>query len=106
MKLLAVASLAALFSIATGAGAQTPDFLAGDADNAAAMARDPNARQPDGSTALQWAAYAGNAAEVRRLVAAGADVNARNDFGASALSVAAAAGDVDIPTASALGYES
>lgn len=98
MKLRAVASLAALVLIAgaSGAVAQAPGFVADDADNSAAMARDPNARQPDGSTPLQWAAYAGDAAEVRRLIGAGADVNARNDFGASAFAIAAEAGDAAV----------
>ena len=35
---------------------------------------DVNARQPDGSTPLQWAAFAGDVAEAKRLIAAGADV--------------------------------
>jgi len=70
-----------------------PAFLAPDADNSAAFARDPNAVQPDGSTALQWAVYEGNLPEVQRLLRAGADVHARNNYGASALSLAAEAGD-------------
>lgn len=89
--LIAAASLAA-----APLRAEPPAFIAADADNSAAMAKDVNARQPDGSTALMYAAYDGDAAEVRRLVAAGADVNARNDFGASAMSIAAAAGDAGV----------
>lgn len=57
---------------------------------------DVDSRRPDGSTALQWAAYEGDVDEVRRLVEAGADPNAHNDFGASAMSVAAATGDAAV----------
>jgi ankyrin repeat protein len=91
------ALVAALLLAGAGAAhAQPPAFVAADADNSAAMATDVNARQPDGSTALQWAAYEGRADDVRRLIAAGADVSARNDFGASAMSIAAAAGDAAV----------
>jgi ankyrin repeat protein len=46
---------------------------------------DVNAPQPDGATALHWAAHLDDAALVRRLIAAGADVNAANDHGVTPL---------------------
>ncbi|MET0292877.1 MAG: ankyrin repeat domain-containing protein [Steroidobacteraceae bacterium] len=96
MRRLALAACAASMLVAIIAQANPPAFVAADADKSAAMKADVNARQPDGSTALQWAAYEGRVDEVRRLIKAGADVNARNDFGASAMSLAAAAGDAAI----------
>ena len=47
-----------------------------------------NAPQPDGTTALHWAAYHDDAATARWLISAGADVNARNRYGMNALSLA------------------
>lgn len=53
-------------------------------------------RKSDGSTPLQWAVYAGDAAEVRRLLEAGADVSLANDYGATAMSLAAEVADTKI----------
>ena len=88
--------LAATTLAATAVAGGGPAFLAPDADNQAAFATDPNARQPDGSTALQWAVYEGDLVEVRRLLQAGADVHARSNYGATALSLAAQTGDAAI----------
>ncbi|HXC58938.1 MAG TPA: ankyrin repeat domain-containing protein, partial [Steroidobacteraceae bacterium] len=90
---IAAALSALLVAVPYRAFAGRPAFLAPDADNSAAFARDPNARQPDGSTALQWAVYEGNLREVQRLLHAGADVQASNNYGATALQLAAEAGD-------------
>jgi ankyrin repeat protein len=49
---------------------------------------DVNARQPDGATALQWAAHWDDSGTVDRLLRAGADVNAANDHGVTALALA------------------
>jgi len=57
---------------------------------------DANARNPDGSTPLQWAVYESDIDEVRGLIAAGADVSLANDYGATAMSLAAEAADVGI----------
>jgi ankyrin repeat protein len=57
---------------------------------------DVNAQAPDGTTALHWAAYNGNAALVERLVAAGADVTAANQFGSTPLAEAAVVGNREI----------
>ncbi len=57
---------------------------------------DPNARQPDGATALHWAAYRDNAELVATLLDSGADVDAVNRLGASALYIAAKSGNGDL----------
>lgn len=57
---------------------------------------DVQARGPDGTTALMWAAYHGDLELVQRLVDAGADIVAQNDYGASALSEAALLGSAPI----------
>jgi ankyrin len=50
---------------------------------------DVNAPEPDGTTALHWAAHHNDLELVRRLIAAGANVNARNSYGATPMSEAA-----------------
>jgi ankyrin repeat protein len=69
--------------------------LAGAAGGVAA-AEDVNAQRPDGSTSLQWAVYEGNAAEVKRLLAAGADVALANHYGATPMGLAAEVADTAI----------
>jgi ankyrin repeat protein len=63
---------------------------------AVAPGGDPNARLPDGSTPLQWAAYRHDTAEVQRLLRAGADVSLANAYGATAMSIAAETGDAAV----------
>ncbi len=48
-----------------------------------------DARQPDGATALHWAAHWNDVETARLLVASGADVNAANDLGVTPLALAA-----------------
>ncbi len=50
---------------------------------------DVNQRTADGTSALHWAVYHGDANLVARLLAAGADANARNDYGSTPMSEAA-----------------
>ena len=54
------------------------------------------ADKPDGTTPLHEAAYAGDAAAVRRLIAAGATPRAANLFGATPMALAAARGDAAV----------
>jgi uncharacterized protein len=60
---------------------------------ALAKGADGKSHEVDGTTALMWACYSGDADLVERLIKAGADVAAVNDYGASALQVAAVAAD-------------
>jgi uncharacterized protein len=53
---------------------------------------DVDARQPDGATALLWAAQWDHLPTAERLVTAGADVNAANDYGVTPLFFAASNG--------------
>ena len=61
-----------------------------------AQKQDVNRRNADGSTPLQWAVYAGDVAEVRRLVGIGADVSLANNYGATPMSLAAEVGNAGI----------
>src|SRR5688572_19178802 len=53
---------------------------------------DVNATQPDGTTALHWAAHWNDAEAVKLLLAAGAYAKATNRYGASPLSEAVVSG--------------
>lgn len=55
--------------------------------------------QPDGTTALHWAAYHNDAATVKLLLAAGADAKTTNQFGVAPLALACVNGDEGIVTA-------
>ncbi len=82
-----------------GAWAGTPLIEAVKASNDQAVSRlleqgvDVNAAEPDGTTALMWAAYDGDAELAAALIKAGADVAHANDYGATAMSEGATAGD-------------
>jgi hypothetical protein len=74
-------------AIASGAVAKAP--LADAAENRDVDAvrvllekeADVNARQPDGMTALHWAAHHDDLSAVKLFIAAGADANAANRYG-------------------------
>jgi ankyrin repeat protein len=55
---------------------------------------DVNAAQPDGATALHWAAHWDDVATAERLLQAGANVNAANDLGVTPLALACENGSV------------
>src|SRR5262245_6797300 len=57
---------------------------------------DVNRPQPDGTTALHWAAYWNNPDVVERLIRAGARPNATNELGATALWIAAGQGSTGV----------
>ena len=71
-------------------------FVADGAGTPTSKPGDVNAREPDGSTPLQWAVYKRDAAEVQRLLKAGADVSLANNYGATPMSLAATTGDAAI----------
>lgn len=92
----------AFFAIAAW-GATTPiaDIaMKGDMDAVRSLVKqhpgDVNASQPDGSTALLWAAYWNDEKAVEALLAAGANVNASNRDGFTALSQACTNGNAAI----------
>ena len=58
-----------------------------------------DARQPDGATALHWAAHWNDVDTARLLIAAGADVNAANDLGVTPLALAALNAGAEIAAA-------
>jgi len=59
-------------------------------------ASDVNAAQPDGSTALHWAAYHADVAATKALLAKGAKADAVTDTGVTPLELACEAGNADI----------
>jgi ankyrin repeat protein len=71
------------------AAAVVTAMVLGSVPAIAAADTDVDARRPDGSTALQWAAFAGDVDEARRLIAAGADVHSTNNYGISPMLLAA-----------------
>lgn len=58
-----------------------------------ALAAESATDTPDGSTPLQWAAYRQDAAEVKRLLAAGANVAQANVYGVTPMQLAAETGN-------------
>jgi ankyrin repeat protein len=92
----------ALLLVAAAAfGATNPPIadiaMKGDMDSVRTLLKehpgDVNASQPDGSTAILWAAYWNDTETVKALLAAGANVNASNRDGYSALSQASTNGN-------------
>jgi ankyrin repeat protein len=57
---------------------------------------DPNATQPDGATALHWAAYLDDADATAKLIQAGAKVDVANDYGMTPLALAATNGNAAV----------
>jgi uncharacterized protein len=70
-----------------------------DASAALALVKqgaDVNAVQPDGATALHWAAHWNDVPLAKALIAAGANANATNDYGVAPLYLAAQNGSVEM----------
>ena len=57
---------------------------------------DVNAAQPDGATALGWAAHLGAEETAELLLAAGANVNVADEYGETPLTLACANGDASL----------
>jgi len=71
----------------------------GDAQGVQALLKnkvDVNATQPDGATALHWAAYRSDAESTAALLSAGANVNAKNKYGVTPLALAADQGNAAV----------
>ncbi len=103
MKILswcAVAALTAGVWQAAGAESNVADAASvGDLDRVRELISggdDVNAAQPDGSTALLWAAYESNPEMVTTLIEAGADPNSANEFGVTPLLQASRIGDAAV----------
>jgi ankyrin repeat protein len=70
--------------------------LAGQQKATAKATADVNKRGVDGSTALQYAVYNDDVAEVRRLLKAGAKVSIANNYGVTPMSLAGEVGNAEI----------
>ena len=97
-RVLATALAAALAALPVTAGAAAEDAPLADAVErrdrrmARALLAESavvDARQPDGATALHWAAHWNDVGTARLLIAAGGDVDAANDLGVTPLALAA-----------------
>lgn len=85
--------------LALGASLVADAVMQGDAVRLQALLRahaDVNAPQPDGSTALHWAAYHGDARTAALLLAAGAHPNIAMDTGVTPLTLACESGNADL----------
>ena len=89
--------LALALTVLLAAGTPLVDAArSGDAQAARALIEqgaDVNLPEPDGTTALHWAAHRNDLELGAALLAAGADPNAVNDYGATPMSEAAVSGD-------------
>ena len=100
MTRLALLILAGAALLAAAPPASLPD--AAEARESAAIhellasGADPNARQPDGMTALHWAVHHDDRDAVSRLIQAGADITLTNRYGVPPLHLAAINGDASI----------
>lgn len=101
-----MAAAATALVVAAGTAAEAADLIEAvrGRDHAAvatllAAGADVDARQPDGATALHWAAHHDDLETVQRLLAAGADARAANDYGATPVWLAATNGNAAIVAA-------
>ena len=95
-KLLCLLGLA----VAARAGTLVPAIVSaaksGDVTAVRASLASVNSSEPDGTTALHWAARAGNLTIVQLLIEAKANVNAANRYGVTPLSLAVSAGNAPL----------
>ena len=109
MRTILLASLpATMLLAATGYAADTPAATdvrlvravkAGDTNATVALLNarvDPNVAEPDGTTALHWAARNNDSALVERLIRAGAKVAAANRYGVTPIALACESGGAAI----------
>src|SRR5579875_22693 len=97
--LLAGLALAVCHRIAAAASDLADAVMQQDAARVRTLLRshaDVNAAQPDGSTALHWAAYRGDARMTALLLDAGAQPNVRTDTGMTPLVLACQAGNPQV----------
>ncbi len=99
--LAAGTAIAAVMAVTAGAAAQPPAIplidavKAGDAAAAQALLEagaDARAAEPDGTTALHWAAHEDDLATAARLIEAGAEADATTRYGIAPLALAATNG--------------
>jgi ankyrin repeat protein len=100
IRLMSGAALAATLAVAHAAPPQLVQAVkSGDRAAALALSQDAaevRATETDGTTALHWAARAGDLELVDRMVTAGADVAAANRYGVTPLKLAAVNGDARV----------
>ena len=102
--IVAVAMPAGLISADVVAASPAPSPLAdavqrGDTPRIQALLKqkaDVNAPQPDGATALHWAAYRSDADSAAALLRAGANISAKNKYGVTPLALAADQGSTAV----------
>src|SRR5688572_7520381 len=100
---LCAAALTLSASAAGGAGVSLIDAVkSGSTQAVGALLKqktDVNAAEPDGSTALHFAAYSNNLELTRMLLRAGANANAVNRYGVAPLRLAVEAGNAPLAEA-------
>ena len=94
--------VALLLTPSFACAAESPLADAVERQDAAAVSKlldqkaDLRAAQPDGMTALHWAAYNDDADTVKLLISAGANVKAKNEYGVTPLAIACTNGNTSI----------
>jgi len=102
LRRIAHAAAALLLSAVPLSAAEAPLADAAENKNAAAVRTlleqkaNVHAPQPDGMTALHWAAYHDDLSTVKQLLAAGADAKATNRYGVTPLSLACTNGNTAV----------
>src|SRR5580658_6684369 len=100
MKSIVILTGLGLASSAFGASSETADAAQRQdwqtVRSLAARKADVNAAQPDGTTALQWAAHWNDLEAVKALLISGANPKLANRYGVTPLSEAAGAGNAGV----------